>query len=150
MLVVVKRQKLTPQSLAYPIGYRGDRCHSTVPNNTGYCDDVHLRAKTWGILQFVARANTCAVTGGARVLSLARLSYVASFKMLVTTELRVHVETAYSSRYRAAYGHPIRHRDQRFRKPSTKPRALCVARPHSYRSPISRQLSPNTQTNVGT
>ena len=35
LLAVVKCQRLTPQSLAYPIGYRADRCHSTVPNNTG-------------------------------------------------------------------------------------------------------------------
>ena len=33
-LTVVKRRRLTPQSLAYSIGYRADRRHSTVPNNT--------------------------------------------------------------------------------------------------------------------
>ena len=33
-LAVVKRQRLTRQSLAYSIGYRADRRHSTVPNNT--------------------------------------------------------------------------------------------------------------------
>ena len=36
---VVKRQRLTPQSLAYSIGYRADRRHSTVPNNTRRDDE---------------------------------------------------------------------------------------------------------------
>ena len=33
-MAVVMRQRLTPQSLAYSIGHRADRRHSTVPNNT--------------------------------------------------------------------------------------------------------------------
>ena len=33
-MAVVMRQRLTPQSLAYSIGYRADRRHSTVPNNS--------------------------------------------------------------------------------------------------------------------
>ena len=33
---VVKRQRLTPQSRAYSMGYRADQRHSTVPNNRSF------------------------------------------------------------------------------------------------------------------
>ena len=102
--------------------------------------DERGREKTWGFWRFVTRAHLCAVTRGDRILSRARVRYMARCQISPPTVMRAsrsgHVPCVLTVRKRPISQEPFRTSDR-----TRPPRQMCMDIPLKVITSTPRRLS---------